>query len=298
MNTLEFISNLISAFAWPITVLIILVLLRHPLKRLVPLLERLKYKDFEISFREQLEAVRNSVESEGEKLSASGDLNKIIEIAKISPRAAIQETWKELELLAEKKLSAIDQKKTIKSKKALQYFEYSKVFPHYVAETIRELRQLRNQAIHAAEFSLTTDDAIEYAVISNSIKEHIDSITTTPEVRLSALTYLILSYNQLLDTGKYNNITIADIHREIKNKNVLEYIEKIAPDEVDFSLIINSDSNPHFVDFYNEKLLNIYKGYPGNESRKWGVENNGICLLLAWTNEIIQQGAGWFPDKN
>ncbi|QDE27997.1 hypothetical protein FIV45_12300 [Paremcibacter congregatus] len=36
--------------------------------------------------------------------------------------------------------------------------------------------------------------------------------------------------------------------------------------------------------------------YAGQHRRKWGVENNGLCLLLVWTNEIIQRGTGWYPS--
>lgn len=39
----------------------------------------------------------------------------------------------------------------------------------------------------------------------------------------------------------------------------------------------------------NEKLDSILNAYGGNERRKWSVENSGICLLLAWINELIQQ---------
>jgi len=39
----------------------------------------------------------------------------------------------------------------------------------------------------------------------------------------------------------------------------------------------------------NEKLNEILGGYQGKEPRKWGIENNGLCLLLAWTNELIQR---------
>jgi len=41
----------------------------------------------------------------------------------------------------------------------------------------------------------------------------------------------------------------------------------------------------------------MYEGYAGNERRKWGIENLGLCLLLAWTNKIIQQGSGWYPNE-
>lgn len=43
---------------------------------------------------------------------------------------------------------------------------------------------------------------------------------------------------------------------------------------------------------YEEKMNQIYNAYAGDERRKWGVQNLGLCLVLAWTNEIIQWGEG------
>ncbi len=33
----------------------------------------------------------------------------------------------------------------------------------------------------------------------------------------------------------------------------------------------------------------ICGAYGGKTAKKWGVEKSGLCLLLAWTNELIQQ---------
>jgi hypothetical protein len=38
-------------------------------------------------------------------------------------------------------------------------------------------------------------------------------------------------------------------------------------------------------------LQDILGGYRGLERRKWGISHNGICLLIAWVNELVQQHA-------
>ena len=40
------------------------------------------------------------------------------------------------------------------------------------------------------------------------------------------------------------------------------------------------------------KLNDILAAQRGNERRKWGIENSGLCLLVAWANEIMQREAG------
>lgn len=42
----------------------------------------------------------------------------------------------------------------------------------------------------------------------------------------------------------------------------------------------------------NAKLNDILVAQRGNERSKWGIENSGLCLLVAWANEIMQREAG------
>lgn len=114
----------------------------------------------------------------------------------------------------------------------------------------------------------------------------------------TALTLLILQLNSLLDTGKYDDISIEEVHEQIDNGNILRFLQERAGDDIDLSIHLNTDVYGDFERFYVEYLQSIYHAYAGNERRKWGVENKGVCLLIAWTNEIIQQGTGWRPDAD
>ncbi len=110
-------------------------------------------------------------------------------------------------------------------------------------------------------------------------------------MKVSALTLLILHLNAVVDSGKYNDISIDEVHRAIEGKRVLQYLKERVGNDIDLSVHL-SNTWGNFEDFYETKLNDIYGGYAGNERRKWGVENLGLCLLIAWTNEIIQQGEG------
>ena len=106
---------------------------------------------------------------------------------------------------------------------------------------------------------------------------------------------MILEINHLIDTGKYNDISLHDIKPEIDNGTILRYLQQKAGQDVDFSIILNGTTYPGFEEFYVDYLQRMCNTYSGNERRKWGIENLGLCLLLAWTNEIVQQGSGWHP---
>ena len=102
---------------------------------------------------------------------------------------------------------------------------------------------------------------------------------------------MTLRLNALVDSGKYNDITIDEIHRAIQRKHVLQFLKQRIGNDIDLSIHLSSTWGD-FEGFYETKLNDIYGGYAGDERRKWGIENLGLCLLVAWTNEIIQQGEG------
>ncbi len=97
-----------------------------------------------------------------------------------------------------------------------------------------------------------------------------------------------------MDTGRFDNISVTKAKEVIDKGEVLQYLQSLAPDIVDLSLIIGDSPYPGFAKFYHNEMKDILGGYGGRERRKWGIENRGLCLLLAWTNEIVQRGKGWF----
>lgn len=54
MNWMQFTLSLLDTLIWPMIVLILCALLRAPLVALLPQARKLKYKDFEMEFGEEL----------------------------------------------------------------------------------------------------------------------------------------------------------------------------------------------------------------------------------------------------
>ena len=218
-----------------------------------------------------------------------------------SPRSSVLQAWHELETAALEKVKELQP--TIRQTKlgpdgALGYFEYVGALIPRTKKALSQLRALRNQAVHLPDSALSAQDARGYIQVAETVKKQIQSLTTIPQFKLTRLTLLILEYNHLLDTRKYDYITIEDIHREIKTSSVLRYIAKEAAEDVDLSLYLDSQDSSAFELQYAQQLRSLYDGYAGQERRKWGVENLGLCLLVAWTNEMIQTGSGWHPNED
>jgi hypothetical protein len=103
------------------------------------------------------------------------------------------------------------------------------------------------------------------------------------------LTFLILNLNSIVDSGEHEGVTIDEVERHISEGDLFPWLRKRFPSG-DFSIYQDIPTRRNAAEI-TEGLNAILGAYGGREGRKWGVRNNGICLLIAWTNELIQQRA-------
>lgn len=182
MNWLEFISSIISALAWPIAALVLVAILREPLKGLVPLLQRMKYKDFEMEFGRKLAAAREESTVENETMITTAltpEETRIIELARVSPRAAVTEAWRWVELAsldaAQKLLGEKFRNKTF-TYKAIRKLEQDERIDRGAVLLMRDLRSLRNDAVHSPEFAISSDAALEYAQMARQLVGYLRTV--------------------------------------------------------------------------------------------------------------------------
>lgn len=298
MEIMDYLIKLIELCIWPTVVLIVFFVLKKPLKALLPFVNKLKYKDLEVSFSESLKEVREETEQSGIKVESTQEEKlELYQLIEISPSSAIIESWKDIEVAAREKIKLLVDDDSMQKalRRPLTYLELTGALIPSTARAIRELQSLRNQAAHSNHLQISKEDVLEYVNLAKAITNQINAITELPKQKLKVLTLLILEYNHLIDTGKYS-ISIDEIHQQIESRNVIGFLSERTSEDSDFSMFGSEGPYVEYVKYYNEQLLQIFLAYAGNENRKWGVEQNGLCLLVAWTNELIQQGAGWHPN--
>lgn len=100
------------------------------------------------------------------------------------------------------------------------------------------------------------------------------------------LTFLIIGLNHLVDYNLHTDVSMDEVKEHIRKGDVLAWLGERFSGQIDVSLYRN---NPAAAAAIAEGLLAILEGYDGSERRKWGVNHNGICLLIAWVNELVQQ---------
>lgn len=101
-------------------------------------------------------------------------------------------------------------------------------------------------------------------------------------MHITKFTVIGFGLNGALGSGKYNNISIEKIKSEILKNTIFDYLEKELSDDVDFSYLTKDDKS---------ELNNEWESFVNNidESRKLCVDKNGICLIMAYILEGIQE---------
>ncbi|MGB2842971.1 MAG: hypothetical protein WBC40_10955 [Halobacteriota archaeon] len=102
-------------------------------------------------------------------------------------------------------------------------------------------------------------------------------------MRLNQLTYFIFGINAAIDTGKYGDISIKEVEDHLERGDLIPYLKERLGEDVDLGLLKPEDSWE-----LNDKLLGILGAHYGKERSELGVENNGLCLLIVLTTEIIR----------
>jgi hypothetical protein len=180
MDWLSFVAALVTALAWPLTVLGIFLILRRPLMGLFPLLARLKFKDLELDFGRRLaEVTAEAAALPGGRASAGSDAGEaLVALAATAPRAAILEAWLHLEaaaLDAARRRGTTEPLSHLRSPlRLIESLEESGVIDARQAAVFHELRSLRNSAAHAVGFVPSPETARDYVRLAGRLEQSLD----------------------------------------------------------------------------------------------------------------------------
>lgn len=183
MNWLEFISAIVRSLAWPLTLLVAVMLMRKPLAELLPALSKMKLRDVEFEFSRTLEraqvvtaeaipkehqvSVENTPAPHGERRLGS------------FPRGALLDAWIQVQDAAIRLVrarypeQAAGQLRDTNSLVAALRGTGA-LTPEQMA-LFEDLRNLRNVAAHSAYLPLSDIDAIKYVASAESLRKLIAS---------------------------------------------------------------------------------------------------------------------------
>ena len=101
-------------------------------------------------------------------------------------------------------------------------------------------------------------------------------------MRITKLTFLAFYLNSALDTGKYNDITFREVGEEIEKGTIFDFLQTRLVEDIDISIYGPEEKKELLAEWQD-----LYAAV--SAPRKFGVNNNGLCLLVAYLLEGIQR---------
>lgn len=101
------------------------------------------------------------------------------------------------------------------------------------------------------------------------------------------LTFLQFQLIALIDAGRHQDVTFDDVYGAIDDDDLLGWMRSRFASHIDLSFY-EGDRQASGREVQTA-ISRASEGIRGRERRKTGVEHNGLCLLLAFVTEAIQQ---------
>lgn len=110
-----------------------------------------------------------------------------------------------------------------------------------------------------------------------------------PPFTLACLSMVLFGLSVLADSGETDDITIEEVKKHAYEGDLIEFLTAKGGG-VFASGFLEASSWKEFRAWYVEQIRDNCRSMEGRERRKYGIKNRGICLLISYTAEIIQQG--------
>lgn len=157
MDWMQFTIELIDKLAWPLVLVFAVISLKRPLSKLIPLAKKLKFKDLELEFGQELKAVTQEAEGIFPELKDS-NRNILIMSASQLPNSAVIEAWEAVDLAAEKLIHSRCSNITLDKNTRYKHIENILISEQLIntkqGKLFSELRQLRNKVAHAVGYEV------------------------------------------------------------------------------------------------------------------------------------------------
>lgn len=169
-----------GALAWPVVALIVLGILRRPLLRLVEILRTVKYGDLHFEFKKGMDQIAEDAALALDASEPPRTLDRadpLVQLASISPRAAVIDSWIRLEAAG---VNCLRRRGVKVASHKLGEMAAGLVSGGFLTpaqgQLMLRLRDLRNVAAHAADFDLDQGDAVQFGMAAARLARAIEGI--------------------------------------------------------------------------------------------------------------------------
>ena len=174
MDPLTFISKLVESLAWPISSIMLVLLLRKELKVLLPFVKRLKAGPVEAEFDRDTKEIQKNIQSDAAQKStdikSAPSKELLLQLAEVHPRSAVLEAWLRVEAAAkvalDKKTGPVVVSGIRTNRKSIvalaEDLRQNEILHEGQLNIFHELRNLRNEVVHVQGFTPTEDAVTRY----------------------------------------------------------------------------------------------------------------------------------------
>jgi hypothetical protein len=180
MDMLEFISETIKALAWPLILLIIVLIMKDKIGDLLALITKIKFGEIEVEIGNSLKKLKPNTKIDLRNYKKTKEDEKFLSLLSLSmtsPRAAILESWLLIEEAAKKRFEKYDAsfKREDFHRHMRGGLEITGVLRNPKANDLFiDLRRIRNLAVHSTETLLKEQDAIRFVELSKRMIDYIN----------------------------------------------------------------------------------------------------------------------------
>jgi hypothetical protein len=169
----SYIVKIVEATAWPITSIVLVILLRAEIRSLIPLVKKLKAGPLEAEFERQVSELRSIVDT-APLLGPSPMTERLViaeKLAEVNPRSAILEAWREIESTARRVLKErfpeLTESQLRSTREVIRLLREKDLVSLEESSQLNEMRFLRNQAVHVESFQPNHEAAINFIQLAS-----------------------------------------------------------------------------------------------------------------------------------
>lgn len=193
-NWMDFILMAMDKLIWPATLIGVLLILREPLRLLLPFAQSIKFKEFEVNFSQELDNATAQANAALPKYHPPAHLSvsqRLKQNASFLPNQSILQAWKSVEASAESLLLNQQPQLTIPEKQRYKFMGehllQQQLITQKQANLFHELRQLRNKVAHAKNYSVNSVLAVQYIELCLALVEYLNQSNLHNPQKPSAL---------------------------------------------------------------------------------------------------------------
>ena len=191
MDVLTFIANVIGSLAWPVTVGAVVYVLLHNGRKIALFVKSIKYKDIEVTLRDDFEkattiaeGIRATLPAPKEPAAIAAPLadDELMRIAAIDPGLAVLRSWQKLEAKITQLIQHNGLMRYVTPQKFIQRLLHLEKLTSQDLELYNRLRSIRNEVVHGNDQkrTLSLAEVAEYDSLVDTLVERLEQIRNEP----------------------------------------------------------------------------------------------------------------------